>query len=190
MGSGRTANWALDELDRLARAGAGVALLDELDRILERLFSGPYRRAAHVLQGAELDDARAFRAARAALAELRALAEADRDLDLDAARVHDRLAAVQVRAGENPQPDRVQVASPEQVRARRFEAVFLCGLQADEFPRRAAPEAFLPDADRREILEGVAACGFPCARTSSSASATCSTSAPHAPSDCWCSARG
>ncbi len=143
--------WRLVELDRVAAAGGGTRLLDELDRRLEQLFAGPYRRAAHVLNGAELDDARAFKAAREAIAELRTLAEADAELPLDTQRVHDTLAAVRVRVGESPQPDRVQVASPLQVRARRFEAVFVCGLQAAEFPRRAAPEAFLPDADRRAI---------------------------------------
>jgi hypothetical protein len=43
--------------------------------------------------------------------------------------VHDVLAALRVRVGENPQPDRVQVASPEAIRARRFQAVLVCGLQ-------------------------------------------------------------
>ena len=56
-----------------------------------------------------------------------------------------------MRLGENPQPDRVQVATPEAIRARRFEAVFVCGLQEGEFPRGSAPEPFLPDEDRREL---------------------------------------
>ena len=70
---------------------------------------------------------------------------------LDADRIHDTLAELPVRVGENPQPDRVQVAAPGDVRARRFEAVFVCGLQEREFPRRSAPDAFLPDADRAEL---------------------------------------
>ena len=67
--------------------------------------------------------------------------------------VHDTLAELPVRVGENPQPDRVQVAAPGDVRARRFEAVFVCGLQEREFPRRSAPDAFLPDADRAELAQ-------------------------------------
>jgi len=70
---------------------------------------------------------------------------------LDPRRVHDLLAELPVRVGEDPQPDRVQVASPEAVRARRFQAVLVCGLQEGEFPRGASPEPFLPDADRRDI---------------------------------------
>src|SRR6185312_336448 len=50
-----------------------------------------------------------------------------------------------------PQPDRVLVATPERIRARRFDAVFVCGLQEGEFPRGRVPEPFLSDDDRRAI---------------------------------------
>ena len=43
------------------------------------------------------------------------------------------------------------MADPGSIRARRFEAVFVCGLQEGEFPRRTAPDPFLPDDERREI---------------------------------------
>ena len=144
--------WPLDELDAIARA-EGADLLAVLRERLRRLFEGPYRRRAHVLQGAELDDARAFRAAEAALTEMIAVVGADRRVRLDADRIHATLAELPVRVGENPQPDRVQVAAPGDVRARRFEAVFVCGLQEREFPRRSAPDAFLPDADRAELAK-------------------------------------
>ena len=58
---------------------------------------------------------------------------------LDARRLHDTLAELPVRLGERTQPDRVLVATPEQIRARRFEAVFVCGLQEGEFPRGRRP---------------------------------------------------
>ena len=66
-------------------------------------------------------------------------------------RVLDVLGDLEIHLGEPPQPDRVQVAGPEAIRARRFEAVFVCGLQEGEFPKGASPEPFLPDEDRREI---------------------------------------
>ena len=122
--------------------------LAELGRRLERLFANPWRRAAPVFAGSELDDPRAFAAAHGAIAELRELGGAG---GLDGRRVHDVLAELPVRAGEEPQPGRVQVASPEAIRARRFQAVFVCGLQEHEFPRRGASEPFLSDADRRDI---------------------------------------
>jgi ATP-dependent helicase/DNAse subunit B len=141
--------WELHDVDRLARAGAPAELLAELERALARLFAAPYRRRAHVLDAAELDDAHAFEAARTALAEMRELAMPA----FDARRIHDTLAELRVRAGERAQPDRVQVTNPGGIRARRFEAVFVCGLQEGEFPRRSSPEPFLPDDERREIAK-------------------------------------
>ena len=139
----------LDVLDRLAGAAGAGELPGALERLLAQLFAGPYRRAAHVLEGAQLDDARAFRAAHEAIRELEAHALGH--AGLDARGVHDLLAEVGVRTGERPQPDRVQVASPTAVRARRFQAVVICGLQEGELPRAQPPEAFLPDSDRRAI---------------------------------------
>ena len=142
----------LEEIDRLAAAATEPeALLDELARHAGRLFSGPYRRAAHVLEGPELDDARAFQALGGALRDMRALVRAGAQVDLE--RVQETLAALEIHAGEDPQPGRVAVASPLAIRARRFEAVFVCGLQEGEFPAGAVSDPFLSDTDRREIAE-------------------------------------
>ena len=144
--------WALNDLDRLNAAGSDPpAFLAELERQLAGLFAGPYKRRAPVLHGPELDDPRVYVAACTALAELRAVVEADPRTRLDASRVLAVLSELEVHLGEAPQPDRVQVAEPEAIRARRFEAVLVCGLQEGEFPKGASPEPFLPDEDRREI---------------------------------------
>jgi ATP-dependent helicase/DNAse subunit B len=136
----------LDELDRLAAADGPGALTAELDRRLERLFGAPYLGRAHVLAGAELEDPRAFHAARGALRQLAAVSP-----HADAATVHAVLESLPVRMGETAQPDRVQVASPERIRARRFAAVLVCGLQEGEFPRGAPTDPFLSDAERRAL---------------------------------------
>jgi ATP-dependent helicase/DNAse subunit B len=142
--------WPLEELDRLRNARDGAAFVAELERRLSWLFAAPHRREAAVLTGPELDEARALRAGQAALGELRGvLGRGSGSPDAD--RVHRVLEQLEVHLGENPQPDRVQVASPESIRARRFDAVFVCGLQEGEFPRGAAPEPFLSDEDRRAI---------------------------------------
>ena len=94
-----------------------------------------------MLDGAEKEDARAFEAAVSALDQLAELRRAGLAKGLDARRLHDTLAELPVRLGERSQPDRVLVATPEQIRARRFEAVFVCGLQEGEFPRGASPRA-------------------------------------------------
>jgi ATP-dependent helicase/DNAse subunit B len=143
--------WKLDELDRLRDARDPPAFLAELERQLGRLFAGPYRRRAAVLHGPQLEDPRVFVAAGRALAELRAVVEADPRTRLEPARVLAVLEELRLHLGEPPQPDRVQVAEPEAIRARRFEAVFVCGIQEGEFPRGAASEPFLPDEDRRAI---------------------------------------
>ena len=145
------ARWPLEDLDRLSAARSTAALLWEIDRLLGRLFTAPHHRRAPVLSGPQLDDARAYDAAHRALNELGNVLAADPEVVLDARRVHDTLAELAVRVGENPQPDRVQVASPREVRARRFEAVFVCGLNEGEFPRGGLSDPFLPDEDRRRL---------------------------------------
>ena len=102
-----------------------------------------------MLEGAELDDARAFQAVGGALRDMRALLRAGAPIDL--ARIEETLYGLDVHAGEDPQPGRVAVASPLAIRARRFEAVFVCGLQEGEFPAGRSSDPFLSDVDRREI---------------------------------------
>ena len=146
-------SFELSELDRLARARDANAFVAELEARLGSLFAAPHEREAALLSGPELDEARALREGQAALSALRDVlrpggAGGGR---VDAARVHRVLEQLEVHVGENPQPDRVQVATPEAIRARRFEAVFVCGLREGEFPRSTAPEPFLADEDRRAI---------------------------------------
>jgi ATP-dependent helicase/DNAse subunit B len=56
-----------------------------------------------------------------------------------------------VEAGAPAAPGEVLLAEPLEIRARRFTAVFLCGLQEGEFPLPARPEPFLSDERRREL---------------------------------------
>ena len=141
-------HWQLEELDRLVRARDTAAFVTELESRLLRLFAAPYERRAALLSGPELDEARALREAQKALRELRAVLGSQR---VDPTRVLRVLEQLEVNVGERPQPDRVQVATPEAIRARRFKVVFACGLQEGEFPRAASPEPFLSDEDRRAI---------------------------------------
>jgi ATP-dependent helicase/DNAse subunit B len=140
--------WPLEELDRLARARTTDAFVSELENRLTRLFAAPYERTATVLSGPQLEEARALRTAEGALAELRSVLGGR---PADASHVLRVLEQLEVRVGETPQPDRVHVATPEAIRARRCEGVFACGLQEGEFPRGALPEPFLSDEDRRSI---------------------------------------
>jgi ATP-dependent helicase/DNAse subunit B len=140
--------WPLAELDRLAQARDTDAFVTELESRLAALFAAPYRRTATVLTGPQLEEARAFATAQSALAELRAVLGGR---PADPAQVLRVMEQLEVHLGETPQPDRVQVAKPGEIRARRFEVVFCCGLQEGEFPRAASPEPFLADDDRRAV---------------------------------------
>jgi ATP-dependent helicase/DNAse subunit B len=146
-------NFELRELDRLAEARDPGAFVAELEARLGSLFAAPHEREAAILRGPELEEARALRQGQAALSALREVLRAGGAGGgrVDAARIHRVLEQLDVHVGENPQPDRVQVATPEAIRARRFEAVFVCGLQEGEFPRGTSPEPFLSDEDRRSI---------------------------------------
>lgn len=143
--------WPLSELGRLEHAGDVAALAAQLDEEAERLFARPYERQAHVFAEDEAEGPRARQALRSGLTQIAALAGAG--MAPERARLHDLLAELPVRLGADPAPDRVQVARPESIRARRFHAVFVCGLQEGEFPRPPSPEPFLSDDERRELAK-------------------------------------
>ena len=54
-----------------------------------------------------------------------------------------------MRLGGPPRAGAVHVAGPLDIRARRYRAVLLCGLQEGELPAPGRPEPFLSDALRR-----------------------------------------
>ncbi len=145
--------WPLGELERLARAveGGTASFAEALERELKALFARPRRGLGAVLGAHEAQDARAFAAARAALGELRQLASATPWLAPAPIELPELLAALAVWLGEPPGPGRVQIARPLEIRARRYRAVFLCGLQDGEFPARARPDPLLSDERRREL---------------------------------------
>ena len=164
---------ALDALAAAAEEGA-VALLDALEAEAEALWTAPHRRRAAVLGAEALVDARAAAALRSAARELRALAGEDPALAGGPDDVLEALAAVPVReplgqaamalgsiatatgagadgATGGAAQAGVLLTDPLGIRARRFRAVFVCGLQEGGFPRRPPPEPFLSDEDRRGL---------------------------------------
>jgi ATP-dependent helicase/DNAse subunit B len=130
-------------------AGEGTeAFLEALVAEAEAIWTAPYRRAAAVLGPDAAADARAAAALRKAADELRALAD---DSAL-AGEPQDLLAALaDVRVREPAVEGAVLVADPLAIRARRFRAVFVCGLQEGAFPRHPMPEPFLDDEARASL---------------------------------------
>jgi ATP-dependent helicase/DNAse subunit B len=142
--------WGLPELDELAQAADPARALCRMAR---RLFAAPHRGAAPGLSDAEALDAGALRSLVAAVDELEELGPAHPAHPTPTgAELVELLEGLTVPApGPHDGADAVLLAEPLEVRARRFRAVFVCGLQEGEFPRPASPEPFLSDERRFEL---------------------------------------
>ena len=174
-------------IDLATAAGEGAeAFLAALVAEAEAIWTAPHRRAAAVLGPEAAADARAAAALRKAADELRALAAAEPALAGSPQELLAALADVPVR--EPAAEGAVLVADPLAIRARRFRAVFVCGLPGGRLP--APPDARAVPRRRRARLARRAPAGScsPATRTSSRASATCSTRPSHGPRRC-CSCR-
>ena len=146
----RTASQALDRFGFELREIAALRRSDdprgELVRHARRLLAGANRGAAAVLDAGEALDAHALAAMARALDELSDVSDQPSGGELI-----ELLEEVEVDASVRGARDAVTVAEPLAIRARRFRAVFVCGLQEGEFPRIPAPDPFLPDERKREL---------------------------------------
>ncbi|MBV9801918.1 MAG: PD-(D/E)XK nuclease family protein, partial [Solirubrobacterales bacterium] len=136
----------LAEID-LLRATAAPG--EELARHGRRLLAAPHRGRAPVFDEAEELDARAVAALERALAELAELGPTQPPPAGE--ELIELLERLELPGASLASPDAVLVADPLSIRARRFRAVLVCGLQESEFPMAAAPEPFLSDELRREL---------------------------------------
>jgi len=121
-------------------------LLAELGRQARRLFAAPHRGAAPMLGVDEEREAHALAALLRALDQLRELGErptADELLEL--------LEGLELPPAPSTNSESVLLAEPLAIRARRFRAVFVCGLGESEFPLPGSSEPFLSDERRREL---------------------------------------
>jgi len=133
--------WNLDELDAVGRDPAV-----ELARQARRLLAAPHRGQAALLGATEKPDAAALGVLTRALSELDELGERP-----PARELIQLLSELPVPAGLAPRAGAVLLADPLSIRARRFRAVFVCGLGEGEFPLPGRPEPFLSDERRFEL---------------------------------------
>ena len=138
--------WEGEPLEWPEPPAGPVELLDALQAEADAIWTAPHVRAADVLGPEDAADARAAAALRSAVAELRAL---DPELLGEPRELLGALADVDVRG--DLQAGGVLVAEAKAIRARRFRAVFVCGLQDGEFPLNPSPEPFLDDDSRAEL---------------------------------------
>jgi ATP-dependent helicase/DNAse subunit B len=118
----------------------------ELVRQARLLLAAPHRGQAPVLSAEEELDARALGMLTRALAELEELSERPSGAELI-----ELLETLEIADRPSTAAGAVALADPLSIRARRFRAVVVCGLQESEFPLAAAPEPFLSDELRREL---------------------------------------
>jgi ATP-dependent helicase/DNAse subunit B len=142
-------------LDALATAAeTGVApFLNALVAEADAIWTAPHVRRADVLSPEAEADARAARELRAAVKELIRLHDLDPALVGGPVDLLQALAGVEVRESE-PVSDGapgVLLADPLAIRARRFRAIVVCGLQEGDLPRRPQPEPFLDDGARAAL---------------------------------------
>jgi ATP-dependent helicase/DNAse subunit B len=135
--------WELRELDALRASDDPGSTIAQLAR---RLFAAPRRGLAATLSQGEELDARALARLLEALAEVGQLGWRPRGPELI-----ELLEELTFRTGGPGGPDDVLLAEPLEIRARRFRAVFVCGLQEGAFPVPAGPEPFLSDERRWEL---------------------------------------
>jgi ATP-dependent helicase/DNAse subunit B len=135
--------WTLGEIEAVAAAANPGS---ELARQARRLFAAPHRGRAPIIERPEELDAHALATMLRALAEVDELGET-----IAGAELIELLEGLSVPHRAPPRPGAVLVSEPLAIRARRFAAVFACGLQEGEFPLASAPEPFLSDDCRREL---------------------------------------
>ncbi len=144
-------HFPLDAIDRLAAAaGRGPgALLERTAAELERLLAGGHQRAASVLGGEELTQARVAAGASRCLAELAELTAVDRTLGPSPAELIATLAGLELESP--PAAGGVLVCDALSLRARRVRTLFVCGLQEGRFPAPERDGPFFSAAERADI---------------------------------------
>jgi ATP-dependent helicase/DNAse subunit B len=127
------------------RLGLTLREMDSLDIEYQarRLFALPRKGSAALLGPDEQLDARALSVLTRALAELAEVGEKPSGQEL--------IELLETLTVPTAWGGGVLVAEPLAIRARRFRAVFVCGLQEGSFPGPGAPEPFVPDERRREL---------------------------------------
>lgn len=141
-------HWPLDALDRLR--ASGVALLDAVERELDRLFAAPHRRAAALIDPWE---AAVLASGRRTVASLRELALADPRLAPDAARLFAAFERTVVELPVDGAGDAVVIGDALALRAQRVRALFVVGVQEGAFPAAPIPDTFLGAGDRAELAQ-------------------------------------
>jgi hypothetical protein len=147
----------LSELDALADS-EGISTVEFLSVIqgeAERIWMDPHRRKAEIIGSEDRDGAEVLGALRRAISQFEQMREGDLRLVGSVEEALATLAAVElfqrsVVGAESllPEGDQIDepgvvICNPLDIRARRFRAVFICGLQDGVFPQEPQVDPFL-----------------------------------------------
>ena len=119
--------------------------------LVRRMITAAYGLESPPVGESSRIDLRAHEAALALLDELEGWRKVGGETPHE--QIASALERVQVRIGGTAEPGRVAVVDLLRARTRRWQAVFVFGLEEGVFPRRSSETPFLPDETRRD-LEG------------------------------------
>lgn len=147
-GLGATCSAMLDGVCAPRTAGLGEEEVLAWGAVTDKMLVAAHGRAGRPLSGSGELDIRAHALANRILGDALSLGDVRPSLtELSAA-----LSAGDVQVNEIERPGRVQVSGVSRMRARRFDAVIIGGLSAEEFPQ-APPEQFAPGTAAAGVLE-------------------------------------
>ena len=156
-------HWPLDELDRLRDARDTAAFVAELEAPARAAVRGALRAPrARCSSGPQLDDARALTAAPAGAA--RAALGARRPARRRSPRLARARAARRCTWARRPSPTACRWPTPEAIRARRFEAVFVVRPPGGRVPARRGRRSRSSRTTTAARSPPPAACVLPAAR--------------------------
>lgn len=142
----------LEGLREAARQGVD-AFCERLDRELDRLLAAPLLGEAAAVAEKRPAGTAVHRATRRVLRELASIAAGGNPLGLEPSDVLWALERALVESPASDRTGRVTVASPAEVRARRWRAVIVTGLEAGSFPRSEPVEGVFGDAHRKLLAD-------------------------------------
>ena len=136
-------------LPALEAIRSAASPLDAVQALASSMLRASYGLEAPPVGESSRQDLRAHEAVMRLVGELRGWIELGESLTVE--ELVGALERAEVRRSSAPEPGRVAVLDLMRARTRRFEAVFLLGLEEGSLPRRGHESPFLADDLRREL---------------------------------------
>ena len=136
-------------LPALEAIRSAASPLDAVQRLASTMLRAAYGLEAPPVGDSSRQDLRAHEAVMRLVGELRGWVELGEALSVE--ELVAALERAEVRRSSTPEPGRIAVLDLMRARTRRFEIVFLLGLEEGSLPRRGHESPFIGDDLRREL---------------------------------------